>query len=94
MITKPNRNSHKHTSKIANTLILGESFITPISPEGFVESVLETGMGVIVVREVLVGTGKIIVNAGNGTRVVVGVSVGVEEGVYVWEGVLNVAVWD
>lgn len=61
---------------------------------GFAVLIFEAITGVIVDREVFVGAGKINVIAGNGTSVVVGVSVGVEEGVNVREGVLDVAVGD
>jgi hypothetical protein len=56
--------------------------------------VIETGTGVTVALEVLVNAGKINVIAGKGTSVVVGVTVGVEEGVKVRDGVCDVPVVD
>jgi len=52
------------------------------------------GVGVIVTVGVGVETGKIKVISGNGIKVVVGVTVGVAEGVEVWDCVLETRVGD
>jgi hypothetical protein len=83
MITKPIRNNHKHMTKIANNVMRGEKFVDLTLSVGFEVSIFKTGAGVMVALDVLVGAGKIKVIAGNGTSVVVGVSVNVEEGVNV-----------
>jgi hypothetical protein len=81
-------------TKIANNVMRGENFVNLTLSVGFGVSIFKTGAGVMVARDVLVGAGKIKVMAGNGTSVVVGVSVGVEEGVNVCEGVIEVRVGD
>jgi hypothetical protein len=58
-------------------------------PIDWVISILPTTTGVIVGIAVSVGAGKINVNAGKGTRVVVGVTVDEELGEKVCDGVLN-----
>ncbi len=73
---------------IAKTRIRGE--MMPISPplDDISGPVFSTIVGVTVEVGVLVCAGKIKVIAGNGTKVVVGVSVGDDEGVNVWVGPL------
>lgn len=93
MITKPAKNNHNKTSKIANTLIRGDRVNNSAPSDGFGISVTVIGLGVFVVVDVLVDAGNINVIAGKGNSVVVGVSDGVAEGVYVREGVPGVPVW-
>ncbi len=90
MNTKPARNNHNNTSKTVNILIRGESFPNSIPSDGFGVSVIITGLGVLVVVDVLVDAGNINVITGKGRSVVVGVSEGDGEGVYVSEGVPGV----
>ena len=94
MIAKPMSKNHKNTRKISNNDILGGSLVISPSSGGFTVLMFESGAGMIVDCIVFVGIGKSKVIAGNGKSVVVGVTVGVEAGVYVREGVIAVAVDD
>jgi hypothetical protein len=87
MITKTTKNSHKNMSKIASNRKRGESLASSPLSEGSATTVLAIGVGVVVALEVSIGAGKINVIAGKGTSVVVGVTVGVADGVYVCNGV-------
>jgi len=87
MITKPIRNIHKKTNRIANILIRGESFVNSTLCDGFGISVINTDFGVIVAVDVLVDAGNINVIAGRGRRVVVEVSESEGDGVKVSGGV-------
>lgn len=81
---------------MVNTLIRGETLRNSLTPEGFWVGVTKTGMGVIVAVDVLVDAGNISVMTGKGINVVVGVSDGVTDGVYVCDGVpdVPVGVWE
>jgi hypothetical protein len=94
MITKPISNNHRHTSKTSKIDIRGGSVVNLPSSEVFIASRVETCGGIIVGCNVLVSIGKIKVIAGNGRSVVVGVIVGDEAGVDVWEGVVEVLIGD
>jgi hypothetical protein len=94
MITKPIKNTHNNPRMITRILNLGEIFNNSLPSEATGVLVTETCIGVIVAIEVIVAAGNINVNAGKGSSVVVGVTVGVVEGVNVCEGVLNVPVGD
>jgi len=83
MITKPAKINHNITSKIVNILIRGESFANSMPSDGIGVSVTIIGLGVIVGVDVLVDAGNINVIAGKGNSVVVGVTEGEGEGVYV-----------
>jgi hypothetical protein len=68
-------------SNSANNPIRGGSFTNPVSSVAFNTSEIGTVTGVLVALDVFVGAGKINVNIGNGTRVVVGACVAVKVGV-------------
>jgi hypothetical protein len=68
-------------SKSANNPIRGGKFTNPVSSITFDASEIGTATGVLVALDVFVGAGKIRVNMGNGTRVVVGACVAVKVGV-------------
>jgi hypothetical protein len=83
MITNPLSNSHKKTSMIVKTSKRGDSLEDTPPSVGRVVSASGLDVGVFITINVFVGAGKINVITGNGTSVVVGVSVGDEVGVKV-----------
>lgn len=85
----PARNIHKITSTTANTFRRTEIPLPSPPCNDCVELLFRATTAVFVGVALSVGTGKINVNAGKGTRVVVGVIVGDALGVSVNAGVLE-----